>query len=286
MYSSHFTSGKYVLDSKVTDGPPIVYKGVAHKLSGKNQFVFPLLKGSATSYSSLVTDTEPLSENVILGMDTGLVSLIQARNNARVGFTGSVDMFSDDFISKQVPFKGKQVTSGNSEFIKQLSAWVFQEKSVLEFKNARHSRVNETGQHGIYRIKDEMFFSVDIYEKTLSQGLKPAKLVDAQLEVLMLDPYIRVALEPLSNGTHVARFKLPDQYGVFKFYFNYMRHGLSFLSHEETVQVRPFRHDQYPRFLKVATPYYIGSFSMMISFVLLSGVFLFHRQESKKVKKN
>ena len=102
----------------------------------------------------------------------------------------------------------------------------------------------------------------------------------------MLDPYTRVPLKPLtSSATHVAKFTLPDQHGVFKFKFYYSRRGLSFLSHEETVQVRPFRHDQYPRFLLVAYPYYVVSGSMMVSFVLVCGLFMYHR-DTTKVKKN
>ena len=100
----------------------------------------------------------------------------------------------------------------------------------------------------------------------------------------MLDPYIRTSIIPpklSTDSTHRVDFKLPDKYGVFKFSLDYKRRGASFLEHSETVQVRPYRHDQYPRFLVVAYPYYAASWSMMISFVLFSAIILYHRDSTK-----
>jgi oligosaccharyltransferase complex subunit beta len=127
-------------------------------------------------------------------------------------------------------------------------------------------------------------FSIDVLEKT-AKGWEPAKLKDAQFEAVMLDPYTRVPLKPTNKATQVAKFTLPDQHGVFTFKFEYSRRGLSFIKHVETVQVRPFRHDQYPRFLVVAAPYYVASASMMVSFVVFSALFLYHR-DTTKVKKS
>jgi oligosaccharyltransferase complex subunit beta len=59
-------------------------------------------------------------------------------------------------MNEKVKVKDTLVDSGNFDFVSQLTQWVFQEKSVLMVKNAKHHRVNETEQHGIYRIKDQM----------------------------------------------------------------------------------------------------------------------------------
>lgn len=107
---------------------------------------------------------------------------------------------------------------------------------------------------------------------------------DAQFEAVMLDPYVRVNMSV--NDTRLeAHFKLPDQYGVFTFKVDYKRRGLSHIHVSETVQVRPFRHDQYPRFLLVARPYYANLFGFMTMFFVISALFLFYKEpEGKKLK--
>ncbi len=106
---------------------------------------------------------------------------------------------------------------------------------------------------------------------------------DVQFEAVMLDPYIRKNFTARGDYLEV-QFKLPDHYGVFTFKVDYQRSGLTFLKQTETVQVRPFRHDQYPRFLTVARPYYANIFSLMAATFVLTIVFLFHKDTAKKVK--
>jgi oligosaccharyltransferase complex subunit beta len=106
---------------------------------------------------------------------------------------------------------------------------------------------------------------------------------DIQFEAVMLDPYIRQTMKAKGNYM-VADFKLPDHYGVFTFKVEYNRHGLSRILASETVQVRPFRHDQYPRFITAANPYYFNIFSMMVAFFALTVIVLFYKDSPTKVK--
>jgi oligosaccharyltransferase complex subunit beta len=106
---------------------------------------------------------------------------------------------------------------------------------------------------------------------------------DVQFEAIMLDPYIRQTFT-VKGSALITKFKLPDHYGVFTFKVAYKRHGLTEILQSETVQVRPFRHDQYPRFITVARPYYTNLFSLMAGFFVLSAVFLFNRENVEKVK--
>ncbi len=109
---------------------------------------------------------------------------------------------------------------------------------------------------------------------------------DVQFEAIMLDPYIRTNMT-VAGSKLEARFRLPDQYGVFTFRVDYKRRGLSHVSASETVQVRPFRHDQYPRFLVVARPYYTNLFAFMLMFFVITVVFLFFKEPAnKKIKKD
>lgn len=112
---------------------------------------------------------------------------------------------------------------------------------------------------------------------------EPFTPVDVQFEAVMLDPYIRKTMS-VEGDLLVAKFKLPDHYGVYTFKVDYKRHGLTTVSNSETIQVRPYRHDQYPRFLVVARPYYANLFSLMAAFFAFTVVFLFHKSSVKKVK--
>jgi oligosaccharyltransferase complex subunit beta len=114
---------------------------------------------------------------------------------------------------------------------------------------------------------------------------------DIQFQAVMLDPYIIKTMTPQkqldsSSTKYLVFYKLPDRYGVFSLKVDYARHGYSFVSYVDTVEVRPFRHDEYARFLSVAYPYYANSFSLLFGFLLISSLFLFHVDPVKKEKKN
>ncbi|KAJ3053217.1 hypothetical protein HK097_004769 [Rhizophlyctis rosea] len=269
---------------------PVLYKGVAHRLTGKNPLVKALLTGSASTYSE-----EPkgsgFAPNTLVGTAVTLVSGLQARNNARVMFAGSVEMFSDRLFDSPVLVDGRQQypKSGNEEFVTYITDWVFQEVGVLRVERTKHHRKGETDQHGIYRIKDDMVYELDVSEWH-HRAWRSFKTSDLQFEAVMLDPYIRTPLREVANSTsnvvakYEAHFKLPDNYGVFTFKVDYKRHGYSWLNQNETVQVRPYRHDQYPRFLSAAWPYYVNAFSMIGGFFVFSAVFLYNREPVGKVK--
>ncbi|KAJ1344327.1 hypothetical protein BSLG_001137 [Batrachochytrium salamandrivorans] len=260
IFSSAFTkSSQFVVSETTRNGAPIVFNGVGHRVTGKNLLTVPVLTASSSAYSYETTDKTSLLGGPLLGEAVTLASVFQARNNARVAFVGSVYLFSDEYFEAKVTFMNDTVKSGNEVFVSDLTQWAFQEKSVLKITDVKHHRAGETSQHGIYRIKDKMF------------------------EATMLDPYIRKTMKA-TKGKFVTTFTLPDQYGVFSFKVDYKRSGLTYIKSSETVQVRPFRHDQYPRFLVVAYPYYTNIFSMMAGFFLFSAVFLFNKETSVKTK--
>ena len=93
----------------------------------------------------------------------------------------------------------------------------------------------------------------------------------------MLDPHLRIALPavPAQPGTYRASFRAPDRHGVFKFVVDWKRRtGESYLSSSTTVPVVPPRHDEYPRFLSAAWPYYAGALSTSAAFVLFVALWL------------
>ena len=93
----------------------------------------------------------------------------------------------------------------------------------------------------------------------------------------MLDPHVRVFLRPDAAGRFSAAVRVPDVYGVFKWVLSYRRLGYSFLELAEVVPVRPYRHNEYERFIVQAYPYYASIATTMAGFFVLSFYFLYSK---------
>jgi oligosaccharyltransferase complex subunit beta len=67
----------------------------------------------------------------------------------------------------------------------------------------------------------------------------------------MLSPFYRlplkVAAATKTSTIYTASFKLPDQHGIFNFKVNYKRPFFSNVEEKNTVTVRHFAHDEWPR---------------------------------------
>ncbi|KAI8140364.1 Dolichyl-diphosphooligosaccharide--protein glycosyltransferase subunit WBP1 [Fennellomyces sp. T-0311] len=257
---------------------PILFSGIGLSL-GKIPLLNHVLKAEGTAF---VADAYSESAEA---SDVDLVASLQARNSARATFSGSIALFSDSFFDKKVEqtrpngTAKRHVPSGNIEFVDQLSKWTFQEKSVLKVVNHRHHKANETTQPETYRVKDDIVYVLEVSEYVDDHWV-PFKADDIQLEIIMLDPYIRTTLKqvPVSPEHHYGRFiahvRLPDVYGVFTLKVNYKRPGLTYLLAEDVVAIQPFRHNEYPRFLTAAYPYYASVGSMIVGFIVFSAVWL------------
>lgn len=64
---------------------------------------------------------------------------------------------------------------------------------------------------------------------------------------------------------------------MFQFKVTYLKPGYTFLRIAEKITVRPFRHDEYPRYLVQALPYYFGSFGTMAGFLVFLFAFLLNK---------
>jgi oligosaccharyltransferase complex subunit beta len=69
--------------------------------------------------------------------------------------------------------------------------------------------------------------------------------------------------------------QVPDVYGVFKYVVDFQKQGYSYVQLSQQVPVRPFRHNEYERFLVCAYPYYASAFSSMAAFFALGFFFLY-----------
>lgn len=260
---------------------PILFLGIGHACGDESRLLTKILTGSRTTFSHIpgeLVDEYPQT----VGRDTLLVTAVQARNNARVVFGGSLDMFSNEYFAASVTIgsgKNKKTydKSGNEDFCRELSKWNFQERGLLRATQLKHKKQSSNEwQPSAYRIKDDIEFSIFVEEYDGSkQKWVPFKTSDLQLEFRMIDPYIRTTLKHNGKGLYRTKFKVPDVYGVFKFQIIYHKLGYSNLEIEQQVSVHPYRHNQFERFIDVAYPYYASCFANFVAFFILGIVFLY-----------
>lgn len=261
---------------------PILFRGVGMVADPDNPLVLDILTGSSTSYSFF--PDKPITQYPhAVGKNTLLIAGLQARNNARVIFSGSLDFFSDAFfnsaVQKATPGAQRYPQTGNYELAVALSRWVFKEEGVLRVGPVSHHRVGETSPPNAYTVTDLVEYSIVIEQ--LSNGRwVPFDGDDIQLEFVRIDPFVRTFLKR-KGGKYSVQFKLPDVYGVFQFKVDYNRLGYTHLYSSTQVSVRPLQHTQYERFIPSAYPYYASAFSMMVGLFIFSVVFL-HMKEKEK----
>ncbi|PWA43282.1 dolichyl-diphosphooligosaccharide-protein glycosyltransferase 48kDa subunit family protein [Artemisia annua] len=257
---------------------PVLFKGIGHSVNPANSLVLKVLSASPSAYSAN-PKSKLSSPPSLSGSSISLVSVVQARNNARVVFSGSLDLFSNKFFKSPVQKAGssnKYEKSGNQQFVTELSKWVFHERGHLKAVNVRHHRVGETEEPAIYRINDDLEYLVEIYEWSGSSW-EPYVANDVQVQFYMMSPYVLKTMSSDKKGLYLASFKVPDVYGVFQFKVEYQRLGYTSLSLAKQIPVRPFRHNEYERFIPTAFPYYGASFSTMAGFLIFSFVYLYSK---------
>ncbi|XP_028100860.1 dolichyl-diphosphooligosaccharide--protein glycosyltransferase 48 kDa subunit-like isoform X1 [Camellia sinensis] len=84
---------------------PVLFKGIGHSLNSANNLAMKVLGASPSTYSA--NPKSKLSNPPSLtGSAISLVSVVQARNNARIMIAGSLDMFSNGLFKSGVQKAG------------------------------------------------------------------------------------------------------------------------------------------------------------------------------------
>ncbi len=263
---------------------PLLYRGTGLIADRENPLVMEILTASSSAYSH--NPDQPIKEYPhATGKNTLLIAGLQARNNARVVFSGSIDFFSDEFFRSGVDSaKKKSAKSGNQDLALSLANWCFKQSGVLRVVSVNHHHVGESAPPTTpYTIKDDVVYTIDV-EEYRGGKWAPFKANDLQMEFVRIDPFVRLTLKPSSNGRFEGRFKIPDVYGVYQFKVNYVRTGLTRLYSTTQVSVRPLKHSEYERFIPSAYPYYASAFSMMFGVFVFSFVFLHFKDDAAKSK--
>ena len=257
----------------------ILYKGIGMDLDPQNKYVFPILSGDKNSYSVSRSTGEVYSN----GMHIKLVNGYQTRNNRRIVVLGSTDVCSDKFYYlSMTEGSTSMLESPNAQFCQDLLNWNFQRTGVLRFTNVKHN--NDKGQSlDTYRIKDYLEYYIDIMEYDYkTDSWKNYEADDIQLSFIMMNPYYINQMKKIyGKPTYYAKFRAPEKHGVFKFIVDYHRTGYSYIFSSTKIPLRPFYHNEFPRFLPCAYPYYVSVFVMLGTFVLFSILFLYGKEKDK-----
>ncbi|KAK2521558.1 hypothetical protein Q9233_010802 [Columba guinea] len=176
---------------------PILFRGVGMVADPDNPLVLDILTGSSTSYSFF--PDKPITQYPhAVGKNTLLIAGLQARNNARVVFSGSLDFFSDAFfnsaVQKAAPGSKRYSQTGNYELAVALSRWVFKEEGVLRVGAVSHHRVGELAPPNAYTVTDLVEYSI-VIEKLSDGKWVPFDGDDIQLEFVRIDPFVRTFLK-------------------------------------------------------------------------------------------
>ncbi|CAF4523684.1 unnamed protein product, partial [Rotaria socialis] len=106
---NNLLSSELIVGQAKKNNLPFLFRGTGMSSDPENPLLLDVLTASSTSYTAN-PDEKTLSEYpATVGKRTLLISVLQARNNARVGFVGSLDFFSNDFfLSAAQPNNGKK----------------------------------------------------------------------------------------------------------------------------------------------------------------------------------
>ena len=261
-----------------TKSRTLLFRGIGQIVAPNSKFVRSVLSGAP---SSVTLNTE---SNTVLasGPSISLISAVQTAANSRVLFSGSTDIFSNEFFSHP--------DASNRELLTNALQWLVHAKGYLRVSEMRHYKASDGAAiNGVvptsYRLKDDIVYEtvVEEYDGKKHQWV-PYITDKALFQAIMIDPYVRANI-PFSavDNRYKLEWRAPDVHGVYKFEFSINQfaqegsEGVGFIDAITTVPIRPFRHDEYPRFVFVAYPYYIGVFSIMAAFFVFTTLFLYSK---------
>ena len=122
------------------DGIIAFPRAIAQELGSNSPHLAPIIRAKGTAYSyNPKDDVEAVEDPFAVGEQISLVSSMQARNSARFTVLGSVEALEDAWFDAKVKgVEGKQRTTANRQFAKQITAWTFMETGVLKVGRVEH----------------------------------------------------------------------------------------------------------------------------------------------------
>ena len=213
---AHAPVAASVISGQLAPDDRVLFRGVGLAFDPDNLLATKVLTGTRTAYSAFLDEvrrphhatpaslrtltpawftwwrSQPIKEYPqSAGFETVLVAAVQARNNARVTFAGSVHMFSNAAFTARVVVPSDAaaagVASANRKFCAAVAAWTFQQSGVLRVAGVRHMRADGSSaerqlanqvhddlpksmfpepeiapQSLVYRIRDHLVYTIEI----------------------------------------------------------------------------------------------------------------------------
>lgn len=167
---------------------------------------------------------------------------------------------------------------------KEILQWVQGSSFNIKISSFSHGRSGAAGgnrgktelQSTIYRVNDCIDFNLCLIDGSNDKPFDPVDPKDFQLDLKMMNIQLRKSFESFVDGClTVNDIQLPSKPAVYTLRIIHNRPGLSQLNWEEKLLVRPYRHDEFPRFLPVAFPYYASWIGILVAsyFILLPNLF-------------
>ncbi|KAH4157292.1 dolichyl-diphosphooligosaccharide--protein glycosyltransferase subunit WBP1 [Parastagonospora nodorum] len=288
------------------DGYVAVPRAVAQVLGNDSPLLSPILRAPSTAYSySPKDEAEAVEDPFAVGQQLNLISAMQANNAARLTVLGTAELLQNQWFAESAKLAGKSIKTANREFASKLSAWAFKETGVLKVGKIVHyqdegksKKMNTSlaipeNNPGIYRVKSDVHFQVEISEYTNDHlsPFTPAPTDNIQLEFSMLSPFQRLNLSPIAQTANSTvfgvSFRTPDQHGIFNFRINYRRPFLTNIDEKRQVTVRHFAHDEWPRSWQISGAWvWIGGVWVTVAgWLAFVAVWLYSKPTERSVKK-
>ncbi|EAT34114.1 AAEL013619-PA, partial [Aedes aegypti] len=215
---------------------PLLYRGTGLLADMENPLVLLRVVFTDCSY---VPDA-PINEYPhTVRKRTLLIAALQARNNARVVFSGSLYFFSVSTVQRAQD-ENLHNKSDNQDMATFISKWFAFGR--INLKNTVRKKANQPPV--AYTITEP------VVNETLAADGKwqPFQVNDIQLEFVRIDPFVRTTLSDIGGGRFRSYSRSPMCMAS-KFKVDYDRIGYAHLYSTTQVSVQPLTLTQYERFI-------------------------------------
>ena len=88
--------------------------------------------------------------------------------------------------------------TGNKNVAESMARWVFKENGVIRVSSVSHRKVGQIKPPASYTIMEDVVYTINI-EKLSGDKCVPYEANDVQLELVRIDPFIRITLTQLER---------------------------------------------------------------------------------------
>ncbi|KAA6366065.1 MAG: putative Dolichyl-diphosphooligosaccharide--protein glycosyltransferase 48 kDa subunit, partial [Streblomastix strix] len=198
------------------------------------------------------------------------------------------DKSEEEVINKKSDRESKKLKRLNTEIVSDLILWAFGVRGQMRARNLQYTLLSENLTNpDELTINDVIDFEItlEVFDDKKKQWIG-WNADDVQLTFAMLTPRMRKTLKSTGNGKHVLTFRTPDVFGVYKFIVDYHARGYKPINISQQVSLHPLRHDQRPRFVTSAYPFYTVCFIMCIAVLVISVLFVSLAPDYKSIPTN